>query len=88
MDMKLSVNAPKQKAALLGVVFITVIPYFSQYLQFIIIVRGSLLELETQLIIAKELDFVNQSKFDKMSDLIVEENKIINAFIRSVEKSN
>ena len=37
MDMKLSVNAPKQKAALLGVVFITVIPYFSQYLQFIII---------------------------------------------------
>ena len=58
------------------------------YLQFIRIARGSLLELETQLIIAKELDFVNQSKFDKMSDLIVEENKMINAFIRSVEKSN
>ena len=47
-----------------------------------------MLELETQLIIAKELDLVNQSKFDKMSDLIVEENKMINAFIRSVEKSN
>ena len=34
--------------------------YTQNYIQFIKIARGSLLELETQLIISKELDFINK----------------------------
>jgi four helix bundle protein len=49
------------------------------------IARGSLLELETQLIIAKELDFVKINNFDEMSALITEESKMINGFIKSIE---
>mgnify|MGYP001945395116 CR=1 FL=1 len=56
------------------------------FIQFLRIARGSLLELETQLIIAKELDFVSTNAFDEMSSLITEESKMINAFIKSIEK--
>ena len=56
------------------------------FIQFLRIARGSLLELETQLIIAKELEFVTVDNFDKMSSLITEESKMINGFIKSIEK--
>jgi four helix bundle protein len=55
------------------------------FIQFLRIARGSLLELETQLIIAKELDFVKINSFDEMSALITEESKMINGFIKSIE---
>jgi four helix bundle protein len=48
--------------------------------------RGSLLELETQMIIAKELNFISTEKFNKIESLIIEESKMLNAFIKSVEK--
>lgn len=55
------------------------------FIQYLRIARGSLLELETQLIIAKELDFVKVDSFDEMSALITEESKMINGFIKSIE---
>jgi len=55
------------------------------FIQFLRIARGSLLELETQLIIAKELDFVDVDSFEEMSALITEESKMINGFIKSME---
>ena len=56
------------------------------FIQFLRIARGSLLELETQLIIAMELDFVSKKDFEELTLMITEESKMINAFIRSLEK--
>lgn len=53
---------------------------------FIDISRGSLNELETQLIIAKELDFIsNIDLFDKIMSLLQEESKMINAFSKTLK---
>jgi four helix bundle protein len=56
---------------------------------FIDISRGSLFELETQMIIAKELDFVNDLElFNKLMFSIQEESKMINAFSKSLNGAN
>lgn len=55
---------------------------------FIDISRGSLYELETQLLIAKELDFIQDIEmFNYVIGLINEESKMINAFYNSLSKS-
>ncbi len=60
--------------------------YTKSYIQFIKYSRGSLMELETQIIIAKELNFITTEKFDKIQFLITEESKMLNAFIKSIDK--
>jgi four helix bundle protein len=60
--------------------------YTNSYIQFLKIARGSLLELETQMIIAKELDFITDDSFFKIEGLITEESKMLNAFIKSIDK--
>ena len=56
---------------------------------FIDISRGSFFELETQLLIAKELKFnIDFELFEKVNFLIQEESKMINAFSKSLEKAN
>ena len=53
---------------------------------FIDISRGSLCELETQLIIAKELGFiVNFELYNEILELIIEESKMINTFSKSLK---
>ena len=44
--------------------------YTKSYIQFLKYSRGSLLELETQIIIAKELDFISTEMFAKIQKLI------------------
>ena len=44
------------------------------------------MELETQVIIAKELKFISAESFNKIQGLITEESKMINAFIKSIDK--
>lgn len=61
--------------------------YTQNYIQFIRIARGSLLELETQKIKSKELGFINQDKFESINNLIIEESKMLNAFIKSISKT-
>ena len=56
------------------------------YTHFLKIARGSLFELETQFIIAKELNFINELKFDEITQIITEESKMLNAFIKSLSK--
>lgn len=56
------------------------------YLQFLKISRGSLFELETQIIIAKELNYISENQFEEISDLITEESKMLNAFMKSISK--
>lgn len=54
---------------------------------FLDISRGSLNELETQLIIAKELGFITDFKlYDEIMGLIEEESKMINGFSKSLKK--
>lgn len=56
------------------------------YIQFLRISRGSLFELETQIIIARELNFIDETKFNEIIELITEESKMLNAFIKSLSK--
>ena len=56
---------------------------FSHFLD---ISRGSLNELETQLIIAKELDFITDfNLYNEIVSLIEEESKMINSFSKSLK---
>lgn len=58
------------------------------YISFINISRGSLFEIETQLIIAKRLKFVkNESLYEEVMIQILEETKMINSFINKLENS-
>lgn len=53
---------------------------------FLNISRGSLNEIETQLIIAKELDFVlDGNLFNEIMFLLEEESKMINAFSKNLK---
>ena len=58
--------------------------YTQNYIQFLRMARGSLLELETQLIISKELKLIGCKLYQKVQGLIIEENKMLNAFIKSI----
>jgi four helix bundle protein len=50
--------------------------------------RGSLFELETQLIIAKNQNFIkNDDLFDVIMNHIFEESKMINSYINKLEKA-
>ena len=60
--------------------------YSQNYIQFLRIARGSLLELETHLIISRELKHIGKELFQKVQSLITEENKMLNAFIKSISK--
>jgi len=58
------------------------------YIHFLCISRGSLLELETQLIIANRLKFIkNETLFSELMNQITEESKMINSFINKLESS-
>jgi len=46
------------------------------------------MELETQIIITKELNFISDTVYTEIIGLIEEENKMLNAFIRSISKEN
>ena len=53
------------------------------YLQFLRISRGSLFELETQIIIGKELKYITNS--EKLDVLIVEVSKMLISLIKKLE---
>lgn len=60
--------------------------YTQNYLKHLRIARGSLLELETHLIISNELKMIGNQWYENVQGLITEENKMLNAFIKSVSK--
>lgn len=56
------------------------------YSQFIKISRGSLFELETHLILAERLNFIqNMELYETISLQIVEESKMLNAFLKRLD---
>lgn len=53
------------------------------YIQFLRISRGSLFELETQIIISKDLNYIENS--ETIENLIEETGKMLNSLIKSLE---
>jgi len=57
------------------------------YVQFLRISRGSCAEVETQLIISKNLGFLNKEKSLKLNQDITEISKMLNGLINSLKQS-
>ena len=55
------------------------------YLQFLKIARGSCAEVETQLIISKNLGFLNEDDYLKLNQQIIEISKMLNGLINSLQ---
>jgi len=58
------------------------------YIQFLRISRGSLQELETLLIISKELNYINQLKFETILNALTEVHKLLNGLIKKLGSSD
>ncbi len=56
-----------------------------EFSQFLCIARGSLAELETQLIIAKNLDYINQEQMTYISNNCYEIGKMINGLLKRIK---
>lgn len=56
------------------------------YLQFLRISRGSLMEVETLMLISKNLNYVNEENFKIISDKIEETGKILQGLIKSMQQ--
>jgi four helix bundle protein len=52
--------------------------------RFCLIAKGSLAELETQLIIAKEFNFGNRKEIDTLMGLVLEEGRMLSGLRRSL----
>jgi four helix bundle protein len=59
--------------------------YKTEFKQFLYIALGSLSELETQLIISNEIEILNKSKFEEISDNLVEIRKMLLGLIKSLQ---
>ncbi|PWW30095.1 four helix bundle protein [Chryseobacterium sp. AG844] len=55
------------------------------YVQFLKISRGSCAEVETQLIISKNLKFLNENEHLKLNEKIIEISKMLNGLINSLQ---
>jgi len=55
------------------------------YLQFLKIARGSCAEVETQLIISKNLNYLNEQDHQKLNNNIIEISKMLNGLINSLD---
>ena len=60
----------------------------ADYLQFLRIARGSCSEIETQIIISKNLEFIDDNTFETLILNIIEISKMINGLINLLKDSN
>lgn len=56
-----------------------------EYLQFLRISFGSGAELETQLLIAKEMKYITEEDFNKANDLLIEIQKMLNKMVSNLK---
>ncbi len=59
-----------------------------EFVNFLHISQGSLSELDTQLELSLRLRYVNKSKWDKLNNMLIEEDKIISGLIRSQKEKD
>ena len=57
----------------------------ADYLQFLKISRGSCSEIETQLLISKNLKFIEKIEYDNLNEKITEIVRMINGLINSIK---
>ena len=55
-----------------------------EYKQFLAIARGSNLEAQTQLVVARELGFANQQEIDTVENLSFEIGKMLNSMLKKL----
>ena len=56
------------------------------YVQFLRIARGSLMEIETLILISKNLDYINEQDYIDLTKQIDEVGKILHGLIKSVQQ--
>ncbi len=56
------------------------------FIQYTKIAKGSLMELETLMIICKDLKYIKENEFETIQTLITEELKMIQGFINKLKK--
>ncbi len=56
-----------------------------EYRRFLEIALGSAFELETQLIICEKLNWIDKDAFQQISDLIIEEQKMLSGLIKHLK---
>ncbi|MBI3756122.1 MAG: four helix bundle protein [Deltaproteobacteria bacterium] len=61
--------------------------HLKEYIQFLYIALGSLAELETQLLLAKDLTYISEMSFKETGLEIEEIGKMINGLINSLNKT-
>ena len=61
--------------------------YIGEYLQFLSIAFGSLAELETQILLSKDLGYLNEQKFRMLEDLQQEISKMLFSLMKSLENT-
>jgi len=61
--------------------------YKKETLQFLHIARGSLYELETQLYICSDLNYINEEQVSKIILLVVENRKLLSGLIKYFENN-
>jgi len=55
-----------------------------EYLQFLCIARGSLGELETYILLAKDLSYINEKEYDRINDLRSEVGRLLRGLVKSL----
>ena len=55
-----------------------------EYIQFLLIARGSLMEFETHLVVCHKLQYVNENEFGGFKPRVEEIGKMLNSLIRSL----
>jgi four helix bundle protein len=60
--------------------------YLKQYIQFLYIAYGSGAELETQLMLAKDLEYLKGDRFKDLIERFYEVERMLMALIKSLEK--
>lgn len=59
---------------------------YKEKVQFYSISRGSLTELQNQLLVAKDVDYLTEEDFKKLANQSVIVHKLLNAFIRKTKE--
>ena len=58
----------------------------ADYARFLRMARGSMYEVETQAIIARELGYIDEEKFEYFEQTVDEAGRVLAGLIRSIEK--
>ena len=59
--------------------------YNNEYKRFLLISRGSLEEVKYQLLLSKDLHYIDEGKYQEISDLTEEVGKLLNGMIRKLD---